>query len=299
MKKDKKKINKFKVIIFILIVFLFFTITVFGRYIYNNIRDRYLASKSFYFTSNLLTTNSKEEYRYSNWGGSGDTEIPIELYSYDNELLRMEYDLSYNITCEVIKGKDKGITCFVDQKGFTAQDGIIAVENGNKSVHRIIVVPPTSGLDIDDQVSIKVTATTDDVYSKTISATFTFVITAQEAEYEIEDVAGDSSLTLLLRNATASGSDITLEFDPKVIRLDMNDEIYVTNESIETETISEEMTVNGETFTNTAKFVKKITFKLNAESSRNIIFYKMDPKQDYTYPNGHTESVIKCTRTQS
>ena len=81
----KRKLNKFKVGIVVILIILVFSITVFGRYIYNNAREAYFSAKQFYFSSNILTANGSN-YQYDNWGGLGTYAIEFELYSYLNSL---------------------------------------------------------------------------------------------------------------------------------------------------------------------------------------------------------------------
>ncbi len=127
MRKEKRKINKVKIVILFFVVFLLMTITVFGRYIYNSIRDRYLTSRSFYFTSNLLTIN-KPTYDYSNWGGRDTTEINLDLYSYENELLKMDYDLEYSLSCTPYPSVDRSrIICGI------GKDWSTEISNRNNS----------------------------------------------------------------------------------------------------------------------------------------------------------------------
>lgn len=96
--KKIKKLNKLKVSIVIIIVVLMIAITVFGRYIYNTAREAYFLSEQFYFSSNILTTGGSN-YTYTNWGGSSVYEIEFELYTYTNELTKLDYDLGYTVTC--------------------------------------------------------------------------------------------------------------------------------------------------------------------------------------------------------
>ena len=80
-RQRRQKINKLKVAIAICIIVAFFMhITGLGVFMYNSIRDRYLASKNFYFTSDLLTTTN-EEYTYENWDGYGLYKIEIDLFN--------------------------------------------------------------------------------------------------------------------------------------------------------------------------------------------------------------------------
>lgn len=97
--KQTKKINKVKIGIVIFLIVLTITFAVFGRYVYNNIREAYFTSKEFYFTSDLLTLDNAT-YQYENWGGVDAYEINFDLYSYANTLLRLDYDLNYAVSCD-------------------------------------------------------------------------------------------------------------------------------------------------------------------------------------------------------
>ena len=95
-----RKLNKVKLVItlFVIIV-LVITCSVFGRYVYYQAREAYFTSKAFYFTSDLLTLDNAT-YQYENWGGVDNYEINFDLYSYQNTLLRLDYDLEYTLSCE-------------------------------------------------------------------------------------------------------------------------------------------------------------------------------------------------------
>ena len=98
-RRNGKKLNKVKVSVCIFLIVLIIAIGVFGRYVYNGIREAYFTSKAFYFTSDLLTLNNAT-YQYENWGGVDAYEINFDLYSYANTLLRLNYDLEYSVSCE-------------------------------------------------------------------------------------------------------------------------------------------------------------------------------------------------------
>lgn len=103
MERKHARIRKFNrirnsVIVFLVII-LIVTCSVFGRYIYYQAREAYFTSKAFYFTSDLLTLDNAT-YQYENWGGVDTYEINFDLYSYENTLLRLDYDLQYELSCE-------------------------------------------------------------------------------------------------------------------------------------------------------------------------------------------------------
>lgn len=97
-----KKVIKIKLSVIILLIIVMVAITVFGRYVYNNIREAYFTSKEFYFTSDILTLDNAT-YQYEDWGGIDAYEINFDLYSYANTLLRLDYDLQYQLSCETLQ----------------------------------------------------------------------------------------------------------------------------------------------------------------------------------------------------
>lgn len=97
--RKKKKLNKVKIVVAVFIIIMIIAGAVFGRYVYNGIREAYFTSKEFYFTSDLLTLDNAT-YQYENWGGVDAYDINFDLYSYANTLLRMDYDLNYSVSCE-------------------------------------------------------------------------------------------------------------------------------------------------------------------------------------------------------
>ncbi len=97
IRKKERRVKKITILCIILILVI--TFSVFGRYVYYQAREAYFTSKAFYFTSDLLTLDNAT-YQYENWGGVDDYEINFDLYSYQNTLLRLDYDLDYELSCE-------------------------------------------------------------------------------------------------------------------------------------------------------------------------------------------------------
>ena len=97
IRKKEKRIKKISIIFLIIVLLIVFSVL--GRYVYFQAREAYFTSKAFYFTSDLLTIDNAE-YQYENWGGVDNYEINFDLYSYQNTLLRLDYDLEYELSCE-------------------------------------------------------------------------------------------------------------------------------------------------------------------------------------------------------
>lgn len=279
----RKKLNKFKIGIVVVIVVLIFAGTVFGRYIYNNIRETYFLAEKFYFSSDILTMNGSN-YTYTNWGGASVYQIDFELHSYTNELAKLDYDLGYTVTCTT-SDTDKikiGINSSEDGAPTTAE-GIIPASTNIKKIG--IFVTPLRTLKSNETVTIEVTASTSVPYQKTISCEFTLKPETQGTNtYSIEDVE-NRDYAILKLTCPNDSSTVTLEFDPNKLRIDTNDEIYINRD----ESLTETTTINGK------NYVKKFVFELSAETTRYVKFYKVDKTENYTYPGVQETSLIKVT----
>ena len=280
----KKKLNKFKVSIVVIIVLLVFGITVFGRYIYNSAREAYLTAQQFYFSSNILTVNGSN-YQYENWGGSGTYAIEFELYSYLNSISKLDYDLGYTVTCST-SDTDKiriGINSDDVNAPTTLTDAIPASTNTSQVG---IFVTPIAEIEKNESVKIQVTASTSVPYQKTISCEFTLkAVTQGENTYLIQDAVNQEYAILSLTCVNDSGAQVTLEFDPSKLRIDMNDEVYINRVVDEDVTV----TIDGKSY------VKKFIFNIDAETTKNVKFYKVDKTENYTYPGVQATSPITVT----
>lgn len=274
-----KKINKKKITIVISILILLIITSVFGRYIYNNLRDMYLVSQRFNFTSNLLDTNTST-YRYSNWSGIDTYEIPIELYSYENELSLFEYEgqgLTYTLTCKI--DDESKATCHIDSEtGEANSSGYIPNETNIKKTSIYIV--PTAQLNVGDKIKITVEAQTLIPYKKNIAAEFYIEVSEQNISYTIEDKPNSIYAVLRILNAKSTQNKITLDFNPEDVMIDVSDDAYVKKLS------SKSTTISG------IQYVNSITFNMNPEEIREIKFYKKNISNDYTYPGGTNGGLI-------
>lgn len=179
-------------------------------------------------------------------------------------------------------------------------------------------------LNNDDYIFITVTATSTYPYKKTLIGTFKIAIGNPGMSYQIEDKPYSPYLNLIITNTldyytvdeafdghnagtTISISDytklseedkskchsmnISLEFNPDELVLDSTSNIYAESEknnNIQYQKIYDE---KGNVY-NYANYLK---FKIEAEESKVIKFYKITAANDYTYPisNSSEPSKIK------
>ena len=284
--KEHKKINKVKVAITIFIIVLLIAVSAFGRYIYNTAREAYFTSKKFYFTSDLLTLDN-QKYTYEDWGGIDTYETSVDLYSYANKFLRLDYDLEYEISCESLS-PNKIKCAFNSENGPTSMTGVIyakTTDGRENNVSKVgIYVVPLTQINKGESVKFALKASTKEPYEKEISCEISLKVKQITTNsYKIEDVPNRNYAVLEIVNAKDTALQYTLTFDPRVLRIDTNDEVCVNKVS------GTATTVDG------VQYLNKIVFNMDGESTKNIKFYKVDMTKDYTYPSGNTDSVINVS----
>jgi len=275
----KTKLNKKKIILIIVIMLIVITLPSFGRYVYDNIRDNYLKSRNFSFSSNLLTS-AGENYKYANWSGVENYEIQLDLYSYENELSLFTYEgtgLQYKLTAAV-NDSTKASVHINSTSGGTTENSYIPNDTNIKTVK--IFLKPKSNLIPGETLTLTVTAETTSPYKKKISAKFQITITEATISYKIKDSAHSLYATLEVLNAKNIEKQVKLSFDPSKVMIDTSDEYYINRVSQTTTEISG------------VEYINSVTIKLEPESSRGIKFYKTEKSFNYTYPGGPLGSMI-------
>lgn len=313
--KNKKKFNKIKLIIPIIILLFIYPTSVFGRYIYNIAMDSYLASKEFYFESDILDVNNPE-YNYAEWSGNGTFIVDVVLYSYKNDLKKTPYDLQYTLSCSTTADC---VTCGVENTATqSSKTGIIDAtsENATNLVREHIYLRRNPEVDITEveNIVIDVVATATgtgndgEKYSKTIKAKILLEINTN-AEIQVVDSPGDYYATLIVKNLQNFPQTISLNWNPDILRIDSNENKYMLNKDIDGHVdattanvivtdkslIDGNTIINKTTVTSTATYVSKLIFELEAETVKKIKFYKTDFNADYTYPNGTDDCVINIS----
>lgn len=297
----KRKINKKKLIICIIILIILTSSPVFGRYIYNSVKDLYLKSRNFSFSSDLLTTAGKT-YKYSNWSGVDTYEIDFQLYSYENELSLFSYEgdgLGYTVTCTV-DDPTKATVHVGTEAGEATNTSYIPNLTNVKDVK--VYLRPTGNLVDGDTVKLTITASTSEPYVKTISATFIIRIAIHSnVTYSIDDSEGSIYATLKLINTASESTKLGLTFRPYYLRIDETNPYcenalvkeYVTvTETIKQVTTNEDGDEVVEDVEVDVQYINYIVIEMEPEDVATIRFYKQDTSVDYTYPGGSYGSLI-------
>ena len=303
------RVSKRKLILLYLLIIVFILSGVtFARYVYVGLKNYFFQTKKFYFNCDKLSV-SGSNIEMTNWSGVGEYTITFNMNSYANNLLYSEEDISYDIEYEC----SDNVTCsIVDNK----EHGTIPNNRHTDSFTIVITVPTDITLHDKDRVELKVKAKSTSPYEKTLKGTFALVVGYYGLSYEIEDSKNSPYLNLRITNTLdyyvvreafdnysvgnqididtymslsdtkrgkCSSSIITLDFDPNKVLLDMTSDIYQNNKGISTKKI------------NNYDYIKSISFDIDAMSSKQVKFYKVDATKNYTYPNNDDNSIINVT----
>lgn len=296
--------KKKQIIIFlgILLCAVSFVVT-FGRYVTNSINNFFLKSKEFYFNSDKLAEN-QAVFQIENWSGVDDYIITVNMNSRKNNIQVASYDISYDIKYNC---SDNAICQLSKNSGTISKDSNTDFFN--------LTITPNKQLNTGDKVIVEIEATSITNYKKTIKGKFTLVVGQEKLTYQITDKANAPYLNLRITNtlsyyvvrqefdsytvgqkididtylalteenkAKCFSSIVTINFDPNKILLDITEE----NHKNITQTTT---TINGK------KYVNSISLPIDAISSVDFRFYKVDTSKNYTYPNIDNDSVVSIT----
>lgn len=301
--KNNLKKTQILLIMAILICIISF-IVIFGRYLTNNVNDFFVRSKEFYFYSDKLEEDTAV-FQVDNWSGVDDYVITVNMNSRKNNLKVASYDIGYTIsyTCS-----DNAICQLSKTEGI--------IYSNNNSDYFNLTITPNRQIETGDKVVVEIEAKSTAKYQKTLIGKFTLVVGKEKLSYQITDKPQNPYMELSLTNtlsyyivneafgnysvnnkididtylalteenkAKCSSAIVTITFNPEQVLLDITNESYSKAKNIET------TTVNGKTYIN------KFTILIDAISSTDLRFYKVDVSKDYTYPNGNEPSVLSIT----
>lgn len=298
-----KKSNILVVLLVILSIFSWGSLfKTYGRYIYNELRDYYLASHSFYFNSDRLDVGIKNE-ELDNYSGVDPYTITINMNSYKNNFVASSSDIDYDITYEC----SSNATCEISKTS-----GVIYAASHTDSFY--VTITPNENLSDGDTIWVEIETTSKSPYKKTLKGKFTLNVGKMGLGYEITDVKNRAYFDVNFTNTydfytvneafsnysvgdridittylclsdtekdKCSSAVIEIKFDPSIAVLDMTNEAYINNTSSTTRDIGG------------YKYIDSFIFKVEALSSKSVRFYKSNVSNDYTYPFNNHESIVE------
>lgn len=284
MQKKKKY-----VVITIVVLFVILIGTAgfsYAKYASSNIWNYYLKSKGFYFTSDYLDSNNKQNIN-NTWDGN---KVLFNIKNNLNDKVVADYDITYKVTCTVnssnvdvncnLNGTDKNtftgtlssyeacVNNKDDSKDVSSYDKETCETEGYnwqkmKAVKDIYFeLTNSSNQDITD-ADITIKAESTGPYKKTITGNFIL--------HKDQNIIGKLNMklnkntnytNLVVTNSYNEDKCVKITWDPSKLLID-----------------EEENIVNKATDTN--GYINEIVFKLNAKNSINYKFYQIDPTKTY------------------
>ena len=335
-----KKLLFLLILLFIIIYMLVKVIVpgsvILARYVYKSIRNYYLPTKEFYFTSDKLSPNTAH-FESDNWSGVEEYRVTVNMNSRKNINEVSKVDINYNIKYEYDVYKNDGTKYSDDvidfyitgsenlNQGDTLSRTIFQSSNNQDSFEFSVKPKTNANLQNNDYVYVKITATSTSPYVAELVGEFNIKIGTLGMSYKIEDKEYDPYCEVIVTNTLdyyiadeavgefQAGASIpiseylelteaekekchsmiiTLAFDSSVLRLDTTAGVYI--DADKTNDIEYEIVGTDPGF----EYVKQIQFKMGAEESKVIKFYKVTASENYTYPNiAGTDPVVDVSYT--
>lgn len=257
----------------------------YAKYVSNSVLNYYLNSKGFYFRSDDLTAETKNNVDTS-WDGN---KVSFTINNSSNKSLATEYDIQYEITC-AIEETDTTKVCYLNGtnsskvtqtlsadfacKDTTNNNDVSSLDESTctKQGYTWTAIPSTStnyfevvdinGKDV-DTANVIITATSTSPYKKTIKGKYTLN----------KDKSELGTLSLKYETKTHYENVIVTNSynEDKCIKLTWNSDNLVIDNSNSMQTIE-----------NDNKYINGVIFKLNKKDSTNFIFYKQDKSKTYS-----------------
>ncbi len=310
MKKRKK--NKLKIAlknkktwVVIILIFLVSIGTVFGRYIYLEIRDFYLNSKRFYFNGDKMTVQGTS-YALDNWSGVDEYPITFSLNSFKNNAIAADeaipyvirYDCPTTVTCTITKTSgtipttthtDEFTLTITPKPGFSASSVTVYVEAESTAPY----VKKIKGHFTLNVGTIGVNYSIDDVPGRTyFMVNITNTLDFYKARTAFGDYAVGDPVTIDEYNELSAADKakcasilMTLSFNPSVVLLDMTTPAYLKMQSSTTTSIGG------------YDYLNSLTFAIDPLDSEAVKFYKLVTANNYTYPFVTSTPIVTVSYT--
>ena len=296
------KIKK-QYIIIILILILSPAVVTLSRYVVKGIHNYIMEANNFYFSSDKLSTDNPI-YQVNNWTGVDPFYIQFELNNKKNNILYSTSDIEYNLTIEC----DDDIECSLNNTEGT-------IYSDERTDNFTITVNPKRSFNDKETVNVKVHAQSTSPYRKLISAEFNITVGKRGIAYEIDDEENQPYLNFIITNSLTSyyvredfgdyqiGDEISASTYKSLSEENQNKcssaivTLTFNPEDVVIDTTSEIMKKSSVTYQeyNNISYINSLTFTVDATSSNEIRFYKVNVNNNYTYPQyiENEESIIE------
>lgn len=262
---------------------LCFLLTCLARYSSSSVWNYYLESHGFYFTSDFLGNDIKNVDTL--WDGNS---VHFNLRNSSNDNLITEYDIRYNVSCEVLS--DIPALCKLNGTNSSNYTGILSsnsrcvnnIDNvdvslfnkteceikgydyENLSVNQDLYfdIVPESGYELSN-VDVKITVNSVSPYKKSISGIFSLFKNSRDMGSISKSII-DNALydDLILTNSYDTRKCVNVKFDSSKRIVDLFDGM-------------------SNVLSNDSGYVKEFNISIDGMSNKKIRFYNKDFSSDY------------------
>lgn len=257
----------------------------YGKYATNAVWNYYLGAKGFYFTSDYLSMENTQNVNQL-WDGE---KVYFSLSNSDNELVATNFDISYEVTCEV---EEENTMCYLNGTTQNVYNGVLSgyetckntkndgvdVTSYSKTTCEIegytwqkeiakpelyFEVVKEDGTPVTD-ATVKITATSKSPYKKTLTGTFLLHRDSTSSGSILKSYTNNQYVEkLYLTNTYNEEKEVTISFDSQNHRL-----------------AKEKITIISHT-TDENGYINSFKIKLSSKKSKELTFYKTDFQATY------------------
>lgn len=204
--KEHKNIVIFSTIV-VIITLAIITQTL-SKYILKQKNFQAVVATKFYFESNLLNVDGKDNNFY-NWDGKSNYDIEFDISNFEDELRYDTQDISYTINIENNSGAS--VDCFIN--GEQTNNGVLIANK--KTIDKIKLTIKTES-EITDKVTFNISVTSKSPYSKILTGTFN--VNVNQKDYDINLIEEKDYEKLII--ATYNYNEkFKIKYDPEKLML--------------------------------------------------------------------------------
>lgn len=286
----KKINNKLMITISLLSIIVITVSLTLGKYIYNSVWNYYLTSRNFFFESDLLDMNTRNNSMLT-WNGA---DVYFDLKNSSNDELVSEYNISYKVTCTVLGDEADYVKCVLNGTDLSTYQGTLssvsyclADSNEEKSLpktecelngyewynepikkYNYFNLQLTDNKKVIDEVSVKIVAESTSPYHKTLTGVFNLNRVedlVSEYSFEYQSFSDYDELTII--NKISVNKCFSIGFNSEDYSLDTEDN-SITEKSYDSE-----------------NKINNISVEIPKESSLHYDFYKLNNEKEYSIDN--------------
>ncbi len=297
----KKKRNVYFIVIALVLAFLLTYGFTYGKYVSNSIWNYYLSTRGFYFESDSLGMIPLKNVN-NLWDGES---VHFTIRNSANELAVTSYDISYQVVCTV-KGEAASYTdCHINDEPSNVFDGTLFSYQGcvnetddevdvstyNKStcelngynwLNQVVTMDLYFDLILTDtnqtldDVTVNISVTSTNPYSKTISGDF--ILHKRPNDDDKISLSYDKHSNydkLIVTNSYDVNKCVKISWDSNKLLIDSNNLFY-----------SNKVDENG--------YINEIVISIDAKKSKSYDFYKRDFNANYNVDEFSFIEVEEC-----